>query len=273
METPCAVQLALDTPPVAAAVARDARLARAVRVGLVPVTVVAGLWMLGRKGLLLGLLVAGSLLVINAVRYEHSWDIQKFGTVTAIGLSIAASAAIAKLTAPRARVGLRLLGWTLFALAVLPGAAWTYGVSARIEGLPRGLTIEPIVLPPKELEAAAIVREHAGPGEAVYRSDSWLSRGYSQVAGLPHAWPDGASITHGFPERLYRRRYAVLRLLPEDPDMYLRERLRWLVLGPEDRRLVEHLSRWKRRGRARIVGRAGPLVVVELVPRPRPSQW
>ena len=54
-----------------------------------------GFFFLPRGRLFLALLLAGSLGVLNLLRYAHSWDLVKFGTVAALALSIATSATVA----------------------------------------------------------------------------------------------------------------------------------------------------------------------------------
>src|SRR5262249_31575768 len=56
-----------------------------------------GLFFLARERLLFALLVGGSLVIFESLRYRWTWDIAKFATVAALVLSFGASAALRRL--------------------------------------------------------------------------------------------------------------------------------------------------------------------------------
>ncbi|MGZ5972580.1 MAG: hypothetical protein ACXWPK_04090 [Isosphaeraceae bacterium] len=121
-----------------------------------------GFFFLPRGRLFLALLLAGSLGVLNLLRYAHSWDLVKFGTVAALALSIATSATVARVFALRPA----LLGVTLGLLLV--------GVTADGLAFPLLFALDakgiPLAMYPKRAVAAAL--ERGSPG---YRLVAWAS--------------------------------------------------------------------------------------------------
>lgn len=209
-----------------------------------------------------GLLIAGSFVVLNSVRYQLTWDIVKFGTVLAIALAICASGLVT-----------RLGRWAPIATATLiaPGVIFV-GVFwfADTDDLPRDFWLAPTVLAPAEVSAVNLLRRNVRPGDVVYRSDFSVARGYAQWGGLPQALPDALAMAKGFPRSVIDRRKSILESQPPLIALWLGENIRWLVLSPEDTRLHGHVRHWTRAGQAKVVGRYDDLVVIALSDRPRP---
>lgn len=223
---------------------------------------VAGLVVARRGRLPFLLLAAGGLAVINTLRYRYSWDILKFATVAALGLSVLAAAAISRLLtrggeAGKAAAGVLLVGATIggllypFLFLVVPGMTPE-----------KGFRLHPQALDADEAQAARWLARHVGPDEIVWsRVDR--SPGYAQWAGVPQAFFDAAVPSFGFaPDRL-RTRIELLREPPEDPGPFVDEGIRWLVLGPRER-INSQVDRWLREGTAREAARFGTLRVIRL---------
>ena len=150
---------------------------------------------LGR--LFLTLHLAGSLSVLNLLRYAHSWDLVKFGTA-ALALSIATSATVARVFALRPA----LLGVTLGLLLVgvtADGLAFPLLFALDAEEIPLAMYPKKPSRPPssEDLQAIAWLRGRVSADEIVYRKLS-AAIAYDHVGGLAVPWYDGLTDTFGF---------------------------------------------------------------------------
>ena len=229
---------------------------------------IMGLFSRARGRLVLAVLVLGSLLVLNSVRYKFSWDVAKFGTVAAIALSVLGGAALARLwSAPRA-LPARALCLALLAAAIAPGLCHPLIFGLDLAGIPAGnfpRSAEPLSGP--DVEAMTWLRTRVRPTDVVYRSIP-ASYGYAPWGGLPQPWIEGQTASFGFsPARLSRRR-RLLTELPLQPERWLAEGIRWLVLDARDRRQNEIAERWIREGKARMareIKAAAPMKRIQIV--------
>jgi len=232
---------------------------------------ICGFVFLPRGRLFLALLLAGSLGVLNLLRYAHSWDLVKFGTVAALALSIATSATVARVFALRpAPLGLTL-GLLLLAGVTADGLAFPLLFALDAEGIPMAVYHKKPSRPPsnEDFQAIAWLRGRVPNDEIVYRKLS-AALAYDHVGGLAVPWYDGMTQTFGFsPQRMERRRRLLVQP-PPDPDVYDAERIRWFVLGPSDSLLSRHVDEWTERGRAREEARFGSLRIIRLLPRQVP---
>jgi hypothetical protein len=218
-----------------------------------------GLVVLRRERLALALLVGGSLLVVNAVRYAYSWDIAKFGVVTALALGVLSSAALARVLPGRVRAGGHLV-------RVAAGAALLCGLTASALLFPLAYALDVKELPPHkkgtavlddaDVQAVAWLRRHIRPGEVVLRRRS-VSRGYAQWGGLPQAVQDRRIRGFGFPLERIEARNQILRSPLASIRPYIREGVRWVVLDERDVKYAVVVSEWMRRGRARLAATFG----------------
>jgi hypothetical protein len=115
-----------------------------------------------------------------------------------------------------------------------------------------------------DASAVSFLRPRMHAGELVFRNPK-ASRAYAQWGGLPQAYADVATRRFGFPGPWIDARDKVFKELPDELSPYAHEGLRWLVLDPSDKRLLEITAAWIGRGEAREAARFGELVVVEIV--------
>ncbi len=152
---------------------------------------------LPRGRLFLTLHLAGSLSVLNLLRYAHSWDLVKFGTA-ALALSIATSATVARVFALRPA----LLGVTLGLLLVgvtADGLAFPLLFALDAEEIPLAMYPKKPSRPfsSEDLQAIAWLRGRVSADEIVYRKLS-AAIAYDHVGGLAVPWYDGLTDTFGF---------------------------------------------------------------------------
>jgi hypothetical protein len=230
-----------------------------------------GFFFLPRGRLFLALLLAGSLGVLNLLRYAHSWDLVKFGTVAAFALSIATNATVARVFALRPALLGVTLGLLLLVGVTADGLAFPLLLALDAEGIPLAMYPKEPSRPPAsaDLQAIAWLRGRVSADELVYRKLS-AAIAYDHVGGLAVPWYDGLTDTFGFSRQRMERRRRLLVEPPPDPDVYDSERIRWFVLGPGASRLSRYVDDWTERGRARVEARFGSLRIVRLLPRQVP---
>jgi hypothetical protein len=241
---------------------------------LLPLGVI-GLAVMRRARLLFFLLIAGSILVLNGVRYGLSADIMKFGALAAIALSVAGSAAIARLlpaeprrspAEPRrspARVAIAAL---VLAGACVWGVLFPLVFALDLAEIPGPLRTKPDVLGADDVRAISFLRRRVKPGEMVYRGDL-VSHGYAQWGGLPQPAITWSTKAFGFPPERVAARERLMATKPADVAAWRRERFRWLVIddGKDDAAVRRNVEAWASRGQARLVATFGALRVFELL--------
>lgn len=222
------------------------------------------LW-LPRKRLLYASLAVGGILIINLVRYELTWDILKFATVASIGLAVPWAAAIHRLRATRHRVTQSWLPACLLVGTLGSSAAFLLVLALNFPGVPY-LYSNPQPGMTDDAREAAVFLRRTMPHDAVMfrRYDDYLA--YAVYAGLPQVWLNpGLGIDHRFgPERA-----KLCETMPDAPEPYLRQKVRYFVLDAQDGRLNVVADAWLQSGAAVLRGRFGPLRVVELLERPK----
>jgi hypothetical protein len=210
------------------------------------------------------LLAVGGLVVINTLCYRYSWDIMKFATVAALGMSVLAGAVLTRLIGRRDALGFGLGG--LLAIGATAAGLIYPLVFLVAPGMTpeKGFRLHPMSLDDDERRAASWLAPRMGRDEIMYtRVDRSL--GYAQSAGLPQAYFDAAVPSFGFAPSRLDARMRLLAEPPDDPDPFAAEGIRWFVLGPRDR-LNERVDPWVRQGRAREEVRFGSLRIVHLTP-------
>src|SRR5262249_5176352 len=125
--------------------------------GLILPLGVVGLFFLARERLLFALLVAGSLVVFESLRYRWSWDIIKFAIVAALVLSFGASAALRRLFELRPDI----LGRAAVTLATagLVAAGLVFPLATGFYGDDGPFGQKPAVLSPDDRQAVEWLRK------------------------------------------------------------------------------------------------------------------
>jgi hypothetical protein len=225
-----------------------------------------GLARMGRLSVLLACFALGGLTIINVVRYTHSWDIVKFGAVASVGLSIAASAAVAKLLTLEPRRFARAVG--ALSLAFLTAGAFSFvaAFAFDVDGIPHDTFHKrPAAYTKDEGRAMSWLRREARPGEVVVRN-SGDPLAFSQWAGLPQPWNDPMLERFGgAPPGQVERRERLIRYIPDDPAAFAGEGIVWFVIQPNGSRADTITDQWVKKGIAVERSRFGSLRIIELV--------
>jgi hypothetical protein len=222
----------------------------------------AGLALMKRGRVLWGLLAAGSIAVVNGVRFTGTEDIMKFATVASIALGVLASAALARLLArPSA---LRVAGAAaLGASATAASVAFLLAFALDLPAIPAVLRRRPEALSSDEIEAMTFVRGRARAGELVYHARRGAD-GWAQWGGVPQpqrSWTDRA---FGLPGPRLTARDMMLERMPAEAGAYRAHGFVWFVLDGGEAPLARASEGWIREGTAREAARFGALRVVEL---------
>jgi hypothetical protein len=227
-----------------------------------------GLWLVPRRGrAMIALLFAGSLAVLNTVRYVHSDDSLKLGVVAGIAGGLAAAATVSRIAGAARHHRLPIA-------ALLGALAGGLTLAAAAEGLSYALVFfTPTVdrfyahalppMAPDDARAASFLRGRVRPGEIVFRREG-PAAGYAQLGGLPLPWSDWGTATFGFPRERIDARAALLRTLPLETSPYHAEGIVWFVLDAADARVNARADAWIGMGEAEVVARFGALRVVRL---------
>lgn len=208
-------------------------------------------------------LLSGSLLVINTLRVQATWDIVKFATVTAIAASLFAGVLIDRVFSIRRRwLGLPL-GIVLLAGSTAAGFAYPILIGLDLKSLPKTLERNVAPLSGADAEVASFLRGRVREGDLVYRAKV-MTVYYAIWAGLPQVWLDQHSGAFGFSRARLNRRAKLLQSPPSEIEPYLAEHIRFFVLDPAlDGALVRYADAWIAAGRAREIMNSGKLRVVE----------
>jgi hypothetical protein len=220
-----------------------------------------GLLLLARERLLVALLAAGSLLVVNALRYRFSWDIVKFATVAALALSLGAGAALRRLVAMRPRPLWRAAAVVAFVGLVAAGVLFPLVVGFSGQDVP--FPKSPVALSAADQLAIDWLRRRVHPGEIVYRRGP-AANGYTQWGGLPQVGYDHDATTFGLPRRLFEERTRFYGTGVSEPEALLRQRVRWLVFERADEAMARLVDSWTGNHRAIVRAQFGSLTIVEL---------
>jgi hypothetical protein len=115
-----------------------------------------------------------------------------------------------------------------------------------------------------EARAMSWLRRRIRPGEIVFRN-SGDAMSFSQWAGLPQPWYDPMLEPFGGgPAQQNERREALLAVMPDEPEAYLKEGIAWFVVLSNESRAARVADQWVRQGSALERARFGALRIIEL---------
>jgi hypothetical protein len=223
-----------------------------------------GIAFTGRFRAIVATLAVGGLLVVNVVKYNHSWDIAKFGTVASLGLSIAASAALSRVADMRRSSFGRMAGALLVSGFVAAAMIFIVAFALVVPGLPEEeYGRRPAPYTEDEARAMNWLRYNVNAGELVYRN-SGHAYAFAQWAGLSQPWQDPMLVRFGAPPSLTAQRNRLIRTLPDDSHQFALEEIVWFVIRRDGSRPDTLTERWVNEGRAVVRANYGDLRIVQL---------
>ncbi len=213
-------------------------------------------------GLVLASMSVGSLLVLNLLRYVHSWDIAKFATLALFALAICSSVAIARLWAAASRPLVRAIALLSLLLVASPGLGFLACFATSAPGIPSQIFAhQPPPLPEDDVATLAWLRRHVRAGDLVLCAPDMAPR-YAQVGGLPQLQIDSGTMGFSIPAEVRRQRETINREVPADPQAYRAEGVRWMVVRDGSQfPSPDHVAEWRRRGAIDEIRRFGSLAI------------
>jgi hypothetical protein len=233
---------------------------------------IAGLVLLLRRdiawGLVLGGVSAGGLVLLNLLRYAHSWDIVKFGTAAMFALGIASSIVIARLWSASSRPPARAAAILLLVLAAFPGLGFLACFAVSAPGIPPRIFFpQPPPVGANDKAAITWLRRQARAGDLIFCAPTLAPR-YAQIGGLPVLQIDSQTSGFGFPIDVLQRRQLITSRVPMDPQAYRAEGVRWIVAADNSRFVPpERLADWRQRSAIVEVQRFGDVAIYEIPAR------
>ena len=214
-----------------------------------------GFRFLKSERLLLGFLVAGSLLVRSTLAYRHSWDIVKFAMVTQIFLAILSAATITALWQRR-----RTRPWGALALALTSVFAVGWVVPFVFK-MPENWYLKQARFPisAADRQAIAFLRDRVAAGESVFRNHD--EHAYAVEGGLPEGSWDWGTESFGFSQSLFDARDALYKHPSANLDDYVKQTFRWFVIQFDDREMRMNAEAWKQKGLVETVAQFPPLTI------------
>jgi hypothetical protein len=229
-----------------------------------PLVGLLGFTFLRRRRILFASLAAGSLLIINTVRYQLSWDIAKFATVAGIGFTFSWSAVLARLQAGRTRLERVWAPACLIAATVASSVGFLATLALGLPGIPHIYSADQPLMTDDARQVANLLRRRMPADAVMYRRLEDASP-YATYSGLPQVWLNpGLALDAA----LEPPRTALATNLPAAPEPYLEQHVRFFVLDAGDERLNVVADAWLAKGQATLLGRFGALRVVELLTSP-----
>ena len=233
---------------------------------------IAGLVLLLRRDIAWGLVLSGvstgGLVLLNLLRFTHSWDIVKFGTAAMFALGIASSIVIAQLWSASARPLARPAAILVLVLAAFPGVGFLTCFAMSAPGIPpQPFFSQPPPVVANDRAAIAWLRRQARAGDLVFCAPELAPR-YAQIGGLPVLQIDAGTMGFGFPIDVLQRRQVIISRVPMDPQAYRAEGVRWIVAAGNSRFVPpERLADWRQRGAIVEVQRFGDVAIYEIPAR------
>jgi hypothetical protein len=206
-----------------------------------------GLLRVAREKGFLAILAALTLIIVNLLRYRHSWDIVKFATVGFLALAIGAGVALSDLAGWAHTLGRRLIYGVLVVTLAGQGLLYPFVLLAASYNPEGRLAFSMQMIRPyfshsypvnrDDAQAVSFLRSHMGPSEIVYRAEE-KSEPYAIWGGVPtqasvYAENGNDDVYALGPKKLAARKE--LRRISEDWfDRLLAEHVTWVVADADD---------------------------------------
>jgi hypothetical protein len=233
--------------------------------GLLSVLGMLGLLCVRKERLFLSILAATGIVVVNLFRYQYTWDIVKFGTVSFIALAMTAGVVLAVLW-DQARTRLRIFG---FAAIIVPltaqGLSFPVLAALVYQTDPKLAMIRPYFsrsFPIDGDEAATVsyLRTRMAPFDLMFRTRS-KAEPYAVFGGLPYSlgYPltDVSNDTYGLGGSKFFARHDLERISGDWVERLSAQNIRWVVSDSTETELNRVLDEAVGDGRVSTEARFG----------------
>jgi hypothetical protein len=235
---------------------------------------IVGMLRAGRDRAFLAILAAVSLLTVNLLRYEYTWDIVKFATVGFIALAIGAGASLAAL-ARWADTWRRKVVCGLVVTAVAgQGISYPLFATLRYDPEERAFLSIQMIRPylssayPMDQDdgrAVSFLRAHMRPSDIVYRTEA-KSEPYAIWGGLPtqaSVYPADSrdNDVYGLGKKKFAARRDLAGISETWFDRLAAEHVSWVVTDLEDVAINAMLDGNEEPGRAVLAAQFGEVRV------------
>ncbi len=215
--------------------------------------------------------------IVNALRYEYTWDIVKFGAVSFIALAIGAGLTLADLARWADTRGRKVICGLI--VIVLVGQGVLYPLFTALlfdphDRLPLSIQmIRPYLssaypVDPDQGRAVSFLRGHMDPAEVVYRAEE-KSEPYAIWGGLPtqaSVYPadSGDNDAYGLGKGKFAARKELASISETWLDRLAAEHVAWVVTDPDDVAINAVLDGAEEQGRAVLAAQFGEVRVFRL---------
>lgn len=222
----------------------------------------AGFFFIRRERAFFATLLAGTIAILLFFHYDKTWDIVKFGVISAVVLGFLSSATISRIATIRPHFLSFPFAIALVVGSTVAGVAHPVIYGANPPGIPPYWTKDPPLLAPADVEAVTWLRARLRVGEIVYRHEM-KAIGYAVWGGIPHAQIH-TERTHAVDPKAIVARDSLLQRRPSAKNAWRKEGIRYFVLSPADEQLLRLTAVWEQNGQAKTVWRSGSLRIVEI---------
>jgi hypothetical protein len=237
----------------------------------------AGLFRVRCGKVFLTMLTAPALIIVNVLRYQYTWDIVKFGTVSFIALAIGAGVALSDLWGWADNRVRKTVCVSLIGALLLQGLLYPFGqlTAYSSESRPRFSVqmIRPyfsVAYPVDRDDAGAVsfLRTHMGASEIVYRRIE-KSEPYAIWGGLPtqaSVYPadSGNNDQYGLGEAKFAARAQLAAVTQNWLDRLKAEHISWVVTDPDDIEINAILDRAESKGGVALLKQFGNVRVFHI---------
>jgi hypothetical protein len=245
--------------------------------GALPVMGAIGLIRAKRDKMFLTTLALVPLIIVNALRYEYTWDIVKFGTVGFIALAIGAGIALSDFATWADTRGRKIICGLAVSVLVGQGVLFPFAMLLLHEPDVRPQLSMQMIRPyfsgaypldRDDASAVSFLRTHMRPGEIVYRSEA-KSEPYAIWGGLPtqaSVYPadHSANDAYGLGEGKFAARINLASISETWLDRLSAERIAWVVTDADDFAINALLEQPEQQGRAILVAQYGDVRIFRI---------
>jgi hypothetical protein len=212
------------------------------------------------------------LIILNALRYQYTWDIVKFGVVSFIVLAIGAGIAMADLVDWANNRSRKLLYGLITIVLVVEGVIYpfstllshTSGIEPQIR--PYWSSLYPVNQ--DDALAVSFLRTHLHPSEIIYRTKGKATP-YAVWGGLPtqaSVFPAASrdNDAYGLGKEKFAARTSLKNISPTWLDQLSAEHVDWVVTDPDDVPINALLESSEGKGRVTLAAQYGNVRVFHL---------